>query len=318
MTTPPPEYEWLDALPPPDGISLSVALGVFDGVHRGHQALLAAAVEAAAQTVSTPAALTFDPHPASVFSPSRVPLLLGTLEQRAEMLREHGARRVIVARFDRVFAARTPDEFVREVLRDRLNARAVIIGEDFRFGCNRAGDAAFLRAAGEQAGFGVHVVAPVFIGGVPARSTGIRQMISGGEVEEAARLLGRPYALRGMVGRGRQLGRVLGFPTANIASEPGIMIPGAGVYAGRLRVGNEDRRHRAAISIGTNPTVAENAPPTVEAFILDDFNRDLYGASVEVTFPFRLRGMEKFDSLEALVQQMGRDVEDTKRRIPLE
>jgi riboflavin kinase/FMN adenylyltransferase len=310
-TATPPFYA-LDDLPA-DLPPLSVALGVFDGVHRGHQALLAMAAGAAAPE-SAPAALTFHPHPAAVFSPSRVPPLLTTLPQRAALLAAHGAQVVVVARFDRAFARQTPEEFVDHILVEKLRARAVVVGEDFRYGCDRRGDVASLRAAGERLGFVVRVVSPVFVDGMPARSTAIRQMVAGGRVEEAARLLGRPHTLPGVVVRGRQMGRGLGYPTANVAAPPEVLVPGTGIYAGRVRVGSD--WHRAAISIGTNPTVApENRAQSVEAFLLDGFDRDIYGETVEVAFVAFLRPEETFDTLDALIAQIGRDVEEAARRL---
>lgn len=289
---------------------LAVAIGVFDGVHRGHQALLSAAMEEAARLNATPAALTFDPHPAAVLSPARVPQLLGTLTERTELLRRYGAAEVIIAPFDRAMAAQTPEAFVRETLTSRLDTRAIIIGEDFRFGCDRKGDADFLRAAGERYGFGVRVVPPVFVGGVPARSTTIRQMLSGGQVEEAARLLGRDYSLRGEVVHGRKLGRTLGFPTANLAVNPQILVPVDGVYAGYATLENGDI-HRTAISVGTNPTVTPlTTVRTVEGFVMDDFTGDLYGQTLTVSFTHFLRPMLAFDGLDALIVQMRRDVSE--------
>ncbi len=307
----------LDALPA-DLPPLAVAVGVFDGVHKGHQALLAAAEKAAGAHNATPAALTFHPHPASVFSPSRVPPLLTTVFERAGLLRAHGAQIVIVARFDRAFAAQTPGEFVRHVLLEKMRARAVIVGDDFRYGCDRQGDARTLRAEGEQHGFAVEIVAPVLVDGVPARSSVIRQAVAGGgtgAIEEAARLLGRPYTLAGTVVKGRQLGRTLGFPTANVTpDDPARLVPGEGVYAGRVHVG--DTWHRAAISVGTNPTVVSAGARTVEAFLLDDFAADIYGETVTVEFVAFLRAQETYETLDALIAQMNRDVEETRRRVP--
>ena len=308
----------LDDLPP--GLPpLAVAVGVFDGVHKGHQALLAAAQKSAEMHGATPAALTFHPHPASVFSPSRVPPLLTTVGERANLLRAHGAQIVVVARFDRAFAAQTPGEFVRHVLLEKLRACAVIVGDDFRYGCDRQGDARALRAEGEQSGFAVQIVAPVLVDGVPARSSVIRQAVAGGgtgAIEEAARLLGRSYSLGGTVVKGRQLGRTLGFPTANVApDDPARLVPGEGVYAGRVHVGGA--WHRAAISVGTNPTVVLAGARTVEAFLLDGFAADIYGETVTVEFVSFLRAQEKYDILDALIAQMNRDVDEARRRVPL-
>ena len=300
-------YHLAGGEPIPHG-PLAVALGVFDGVHRGHQALLARAAEMAHTHNLTPAALTFDPHPAALFAPARAPLLLGTIAERTHLLHRYGAEVVVVAPFDRAFAALTPDEFVRDILRGRLQAGAVVVGDDFRFGCDRTGDVSFLRRAGAEAGFAVEVVPPVFVAGVPARSSAIRHMIAGGEVGEAARLLGRPYALTGPVVHGRKMGRTLGYPTANLETPAGVLVPGAGVYAGLIHLAS-GTTHRTAISVGDNPTVTINGPRTVEAFVMDGFAGDLYDQTVTVEFHHLLRPMVKFDGLDALIAQMARDVE---------
>jgi len=299
-------------------VETAVAIGVFDGVHRGHQALLEQSVAVARSKGLTPVALTFHPHPSAVFAPARTPPLLGTMSERTALLRKHGAEVVVVAAFDRALAAQTPEEFVSQVLQGKLNARAVIIGEDFRFGCDRSGDVTFLRKAGERYGFEVVVVPPVFYEGVPCRSTTIRQMIAGGKIAEATRLLGRPYLLSGTVVHGRKLGRTIGFPTANLKTPTGVLVPAAGVYAGEAILENGQRRV-AAISIGTNPTVTsgEDAPRTVEAFLLD-FEGDLYDQPLHLTFHHYLRGTEKFPSLDALIEQMHRDVAEVRRRIVIE
>jgi len=311
-----PSFHRLEEIQPGDLPPLALALGVFDGVHRGHQALIAAAQRAAVRSGegTRSAALTFDPHPAAIFAPGRVPAMLTPLEERLNLLHRYGAEVVIVAHFDRALAAQTPDEFVHRILRDTLNVRAVIVGDDFRFGCERTGDVRFLRQAARQYGFALEVITPVFIHGVPARSTGIRQMIAGGEVEEAARLLGRDYCLSGEVVTGRQLGRTLGYPTANLATEPGVLIPDAGVYACWARLA-DGSRYRAAVSVGANITIAPDAPRTVEAYLMDGFHGDLYGQRIVLEFAHRLRAMEKFDSLEALTRQMAHDVDEAAHRL---
>lgn len=299
---------YLDQLPDPNLPPTAVTIGVFDGVHRGHQALLAEACTAAQEQGIISAALTFDPHPSAVFSPARTPELLGTLSERADRLHEYGVEAVIVARFDREFAAQTPDAFIQEVLRDRLRAQVVVVGDDFRFGCNRTGDINELRAAGDRFGFMVRVVPPVFIGGTPARSTTVRQLLVGGKVVEAADLLGRPYALSGVVVRGRQLGRTIGFPTANLQTEPGILVPATGIYAAGATL-EDGRKIRAAVSIGTNPTVTPEATTrTVEAYLMEGFSEDIYDQRLTLHFSHFLRPMLKLDSLEALIERMHSDV----------
>ncbi|MBB6053058.1 bifunctional riboflavin kinase/FAD synthetase [Armatimonas rosea] len=276
----------------------AITIGVFDGVHRGHQALLATA-RASGLPVT---ALTFDPHPAALLSPARTPKLLGTLAERTALLKAAGAERVEVIPFDPAFAALTPAAFIEQVLRP-VQPEWIVVGDDFRFGCERRGDVETLRAAGLR----VEAVPGVFVDGVPARSTVIRQMLSGGQVAEAARLLGRPYTLSGEVVHGRKLGRTIGYPTANLASDPRVLIPAPGVYAGQATLA-DGRVFRAAISIGTNPTVTENGPLTVEAFLLEGFDEDLYGQVLTLSFVHFLRGTVKFDGLDALLQQMAADV----------
>lgn len=276
----------------------ALTIGVFDGVHRGHQALLTAA-RASGLPVT---ALTFDPHPAALLSPARTPKLLGTLAERTAQLKAAGAEAVQVIPFDAAFATLTPDAFIEQVLRP-FQPSLIVVGDDFRFGCERRGDVETLRAAGLR----VEAVPGVFVEGVPARSTVIRQMLSGGQVAEAARLLGRPYTLSGTVVHGRKLGRTIGYPTANLASNTRVLIPAPGVYAGQATLA-DGRVLRAAISIGTNPTVTENGPLTVEAFLLEGFAEDIYEQRLTLSFVHFLRGTVKFDGLDALLQQMATDV----------
>ena len=282
----------------------ALTIGVFDGVHRGHQALLTTA-KASGLPVR---ALTFDPHPAALLSPGRTPKLLGTLDGRVARLQEYGADRVQVISFDHAFAALTPDSFINTILKPHQPA-LIVVGEDFRFGCERRGNVEALRAAGLE----VAVVPGVFIEGVPARSTVIRQMLAGGQVGEATRLLGRPYTLTGEVVHGRKLGRTIGYPTANLATHPSLLIPAAGVYAGQATL-EGGRIFPAAISIGTNPTVTDNGLLTVEAFLMDGFDEEIYGQALTLSFVQFLRGTVKFESLEALLEQMAADIAQISRR----
>jgi riboflavin kinase / FMN adenylyltransferase len=280
----------------------AVTIGIFDGVHLGHRALLAAA-----RTSGLPVtALTFDPHPAALLSPSRVPLLLGTLTERRELLRGNGADTVQVLPFDAALAALSPEAFVEDILLRRLDAGVVVVGEDFRYGCERRGTIDSLRAEGQRYGFTIQVVPSVFLDGVPVRSTTIRQMLLGGQPEAATKLLGRPYALTGRVASGKQLGRTLGFPTANLACPPGILIPAPGVYAGRVGT------FLAAISIGVNVTIDDRAQPTVEAHLLD-FEGDLYGQELTLEFTQFIRPMQKFANLDELIAAIHSDVASVRK-----
>lgn len=283
-------------------MSVAVTIGIFDGVHRGHRALL----DSARTTGLSVTALTFDPHPAALLSPSRVPAMLLSLSDRERLLREGGADSVVALPFDRAFAAQTPEEFIEGILLGKLRATCVVVGEDFRYGCDRRGDIAALKSSGERHGFSMVVVPPVFLDGVPARSTTIRQMLLGGQPEAAARLLGRPHFLTGTVVRGKQLGRTIGFPTANLDVPHGLLVPAPGVYAGEATWNGETRK--AAISVGVNVTVDEAAPPTVEAHLLD-FDGDLYDKTLTLTFERFLRPMVKFDGLDALIAAIRADVD---------
>lgn len=302
----------LEDIRPGDLPPVAVALGVFDGVHKGHQALLSEVMESSRTTGAVPSVLTFDPHPAFAFAPERVPSMLGTLPERIALLKQHGAQIVVVAHFDQALAAQTPGQFARHILAETLGARAVVVGEDFRFGRSRAGDVASLRETGTQHGFTVHAVAPVFVDGIPARSTEIRQRVSIGDVEVAARLLGRSYSLSGEVAHGKKLGRTLGYPTANLDSPLEVLVPGAGVYACRAHL-PDGSTHRAAVSVGTNQTISPDAPRTVEAFLMDGFSGDLYEQAITVEFLHYLRPMLKFDGLPSLITQMAKDVQEAER-----
>jgi len=288
----------------------AVAIGVFDGVHQGHRALVAAARDAAAASGGTVAALTFDPHPLDVLRPGHPVPLLGTLEERCALLREAGVERIAVARFCREFASQDPTRFARDILAGRLGARDVVVGEDFRFGTGQRGDVAALRALGKTLGFATHVVPEWRDGSLPARSTVIRGLLEVGEVASASRLLGRDYSVPGVVVPGKRLGRTIGFPTANLESEPRRVVPASGVYAGW--VDGSFGRRMAAVSVGVNATIDPAAEPTVEAHLLD-FDGDLYGQRIVVTFHRRLRGMVQFDGLPALVAQIQADVNETRR-----
>lgn len=276
--------------------------------------MLAAAVAEAGRTGAVPTALTFDPHPAVLLAPSRVPLLLSSLDERVALLQSAGAAQVIVEPFDARLGALTPAEFAERVLVGRLRASTVVVGDDFRFGCHRSGDIATLKELGARLGFTVRVIPPVLVDGVPARSSVVRQMVADSRVEAAARLLGRPLTRSGTVVRGRQLGRTIGFPTANLEVPAGLSVPGAGVYAGRAFV--PQGVFAAAISVGVNVTVDETAPSTVEAYLLD-FDDDLYDRPLTLEFVAHLRGMVKFDGLAALSAQIAQDVAATRRAILL-
>jgi len=314
----------LDEVPDAWGPSV-VTIGVFDGVHRGHQRIVTAAAAAAAGLGLPLVVATFDPHPAEVIRPGSHPLLLCTLRRRAQLLAELGAAAVCVLEFTLEFSRLGPDEFVRAVLADRLHARRVVVGENFRFGHRAAGDLALLAELGEKYDFRAEGIPLLAQDGVTMSSSAIRDLLAAGDVAGAARGLGRPHRVEGVVVRGDQRGRVLGFPTANLETAEHTAIPADGVYAGWLASldadGHEAGRGRergapgageaqrwpAAISVGTNPTF-DGRHRVVEAYALDRDDLDLYGVHVAVDFAARLRGMVRFDSVDALVGQMRLDV----------
>ena len=255
--------------------------------------------------------ITFDPHPDEVIRPGSHPPFLTTPRRQAELLAGLGADAVFVLPFSLEFSRLSPDEFVRIVLAERLHAAAVVVGEDFRFGYKAAGDVPLLAQLGEKYDFTVEGVPLLVIGGTTMSSTYIRERLAAGDVAAAAAALGRPHRVDGVVVRGHMRGRALGFPTANLETPPHTATPANGVYAGALISldldGAEVTRWPAAISVGTNPTFG-GTDHTVEAYALDRDDLDLYGTHAAIEFTARLRGTEKFDSVDALVAQMREDV----------
>ena len=294
-----------------------VTIGAYDGVHLGHQAVLRLVRELADARGLEAALVTFDRHPAEVVRPESAPRLLTTLEQRLELLDATGDLDLCwVLTFDEARSKEAAEDFVREVLVDGVGARLVVVGADFHFGHRRGGNVPLLERMGAEFGFEVLGLGLVAVEGdatgVPYSSTRIRELLAKGDVAEAARLLGRPHEVRGVVERGDQRGAEhLGFPTANLTVPERICLPADGVYAGTFVA--EDRvEHPAAISVGTRPTFYEDGDVLVEAYVLD-FDGDLYGQRVKVRFREWVRGQERFDSTEALVEQMNTDVEATRR-----
>jgi riboflavin kinase / FMN adenylyltransferase len=286
-----------------------IAIGNFDGVHRGHQRLVQRTVELAAEGSLIPAALTFSPHPARVLAPDRAPPLLISELRRIELLRELGLGEVVTQAFTRELAALSPEAFVSDLLVGQLSARAVCVGYDFSFGHKRSGTVDTLVELGQRLGISVAIVPAVRVRSTVCSSTAIRGFIASGQVQEAAALLGRPVELEGVVVHGAQRGRTIGFPTINLAVENEVQ-PRGGVYAGRARL-SDGRTVRAAINVGTNPTFTDERKVHVEAYLLD-VSEDLYGARVRLFFDERLRDELKFDGVEALVAQMDRDVATTR------
>lgn len=287
-----------------------MALGNFDGVHLGHQAVLRRAVEEARERGFRAVAATFDPHPRSVLVPGRRLGLLSTLELRREALLRYGADETRVITFDLALSRKGPREFVDEVLVGDIGAEIVVVGENFRFGHKAAGDVEDLAALMRERGGEAYAVPVKSEGGRGAiSSTRIRELLSAGEVGEAGMLLGRPYVIRGEVTKGDGRGRSIGYPTANVVPDPVQLVPARGVYAGFVRVG--DRWHPACTNVGLAPTFARNEE-RVEAHLIG-FDENLYGRVVDVSFVERIRAEKKFSGVEELVEQIGRDVEEAQR-----
>jgi riboflavin kinase/FMN adenylyltransferase len=293
-----------------------VTIGEFDGVHAGHQRIVSRAREAAGELGLPVAVVTFDPHPDEVIRPGSHPPLLATGRRRLQLLAGLGVDAVCVIAFTLEFSRLSAEEFVRTVLAERLHAARVVVGENFRFGHKAAGDVALLAELGEKYDFTVEGVPLLTEDGVTVSSTVIRQLLGDGDVAGAAEELGRPHRVEGVVVRGHQRGRALGFPTANLETPEQTAIPADGVYAGWLvsldPAGEETERWPAAISVGTNPTF-DGKERTVEAHALDRDDLDLYGTHVAVDFVARLRATVKFDSVDALVRQMYIDIGDARR-----
>jgi riboflavin kinase / FMN adenylyltransferase len=276
-----------------DRAARSVAVGTFDGVHLGHRAVIE----------GSDSVLTFDPHPVSVVAPRHTPKLLTTLEVKAELISQLGVQELIVIPFDADFAAHTADEFISDVLVGALGAERVAIGENFRFGHKAQGDPRLLAS---DARFQTVVRPLLEVDGEIVSSSHIRGLVLAGEVDQAARFLGAPFQLRGEVVHGDERGRELGFPTANLVPEEALACPGHGVYACLA-----DGDTPAAVSIGVRPTFDTGRGELIEAYLID-FDGDLYGSTLRLDFLARLRGERRFDTREALIEQMRRDVARTR------
>lgn len=301
-------WRGLDAIPSGWGRCV-LTVGVFDGLHRGHQELVRAAVTKAAQLGLPAVLMTFDPHPAEVVRPGSHPAELITLRRKAELAAELGIDVFVVLPFTPALAATEPEAFVHDVFVEKLHVASVVVGENFRFGHRGAGDVDLLRSLGLKFGFTAQGVGLVSKDTLTVTSTLVRASVDAGDVHAAAEALGRPHRVEGIVvhGEGRG-GSELGYPTANLDVVPHGAIPGDGVYAGWFLLG--DRRSPAAISIGSNPTF-HGRVRTVEAFVLEN-GGNFYGRRVALDFVERLRGTVRYDSVEALIDQIGIDVEQTR------
>lgn len=300
-------WRGLDGVPTGWGRSV-VTVGVFDGMHRGHQRLVERAVARGRERGLPAVLVTFDPHPAELVRPGSHPAQLTTLRRRADLSAELGIDAFCVLPFTPELSRTEPSAFAHHVLVERLHAASVVVGRNFRFGHRAEGDVALLVELGERFGFAVEGLDLTGDDGVTFSSTYVRACIDAGDVAAAAVALGRPHRVEGVVVHGARRGRDLGFPTANIASAPYTALPADGVYAGRFAIG--DRLLPTAISVGTNPTFSGRVR-TLEAYVLG-VEEDFYGHQVAVDLVARLRGQEHYDDVDALVAQMHRDVARTR------
>jgi riboflavin kinase / FMN adenylyltransferase len=285
----------------------ALAVGSFDGVHLGHRAVLEKLLAVAGERGLSPAWITFDPHPRCVLDPVNCPQQITTLEERLSLVRELGVEHAIVLGFTRTLAALPAEEFVRRLL-DAMGLRVLVAGYDFAFGRGRTGDVAWLREHGSRHGYEVREVAPFRLEGEEVHSSDVRRLVTLGDVEAASRLLGREFALAGLVEPGDRIGHEIGWPTVNLAVPPGKLVPGHGIYAGWAE--GPAGEHEAAISVGYRPTF-DKTDLRVEAYLLD-FDGDLYQQRLELRFVARLRDQVKFPDARALSEQIGRDVEATR------
>ena len=287
-----------------------LTLGTFDGVHRGHQEILRRLVACARGIHGTAIVLTFRPHPTAVLAPARAPVLLTDWRRRIEQIAEAGADTLIVERFTRAFSEISAADIVRRFLVDTLGVRTIIVGHRVSFGHNREGTAESLRRFGAQYGFGVDIVGPVEVDGVVVSSSAVRRAISAGDLVRARAYLGQAPSVAGRVVPGQRRGKSLGFPTANLRVG-GTVLPPDGVYAVRVNVGG--RQHPGVANLGFNPTFSEHAH-RLEAHLFD-FDADLYGQRIDVSFVKRLRGETKFANVQALIAQIALDAEAARRAL---
>ena len=287
----------------------AITIGNFDGVHLGHQAMLARLTAQAASLGAAPTVLSFEPHPREIFTPDSAPTRLTSLREKLEILEGLGVEHVHICRFTRGFAALSAGDFIRRILVDGLKARYVLVGDDFRFGAKRVGDLNLLKTMGQQLGFEAESLPTVENGGERVSSTLVRDTLAAGDMEHAARLLKRPYSISGRVVGGDKLGREIGYPTANIQLKHNRP-PITGIFAVRVQ-GLDAPDWPGVASLGTRPTVHANGKPTLEVHLFN-FNRSIYRQHLRVEFLHKLRDEAKFDSLEALIAQIDKDAQQAR------
>ena len=294
----------------PAGRKVCVAIGVFDGVHLGHQQVIRQTLADAGQQEAMAVAVTFDKHPNSIVAPDRVPPLIHSLPQKLHAIAALGVDATWLIRFDEPFSRQSGEEFVRGMARDFGHLHSICVGSDFTFGHKRSGNVSSLKSLGAELSFAVHGIAAVSLDGQPVSSTRIREAIRAGQFDSASQMLGRGYSLAGSVIKGDQFGRKLGFPTANVDVR-GLVLPPNGVYA--VQAHANGKLFRAVLNIGLRPTISAGAAlPQVEAHLLD-FRGDLYGQELEIKFIGKLRDEKKFPSADALKEQIARDIKQAGR-----
>ena len=291
----------LSALPGP----LFLAIGVFDGVHRGHQAVISTSASHAESADGTPVVVTFDPHPEKVLRPHAAPHLLTATQHKIALIRNLGVAHLLVIGFDRKFAATSPEDFVEQLVTHSKPLREICVGHEWSFGKNRVGNLDLLKKLGRQYDFNVVGVAPVKVNGTVVSSTAIRQAIENGDFPKAAEMLGREYTILGAVVRGDNLGKKIGFPTANLSAHS-EQFPPNGVYLAEASI--DGVLHHGVVNLGVRPTVTGGKSERVLEIHLLDFNREIYGQDVEVRFVQYLRPEKKFESVQALTRQIDADV----------
>jgi riboflavin kinase/FMN adenylyltransferase len=289
---------------------LFLAIGVFDGVHLGHQAVISTSARNAKEHGGTPVVVTFDPHPAKVLRPAAAPHLLTATKHKIELIRSLGVEHLLVIRFDKDFADTKPEQFVEQLVTHSRPLREICVGHEWSFGKNRAGNLALLKQLGSRQSFDVIGIAPVMVGGKTVSSTAIRGAIEEGDFASASRMLGRDFTILGTVKPGAQLGRKLGFPTANLGAH-NEQFPPNGVYVAEAIL--HSKVYKAVANLGYRPTVAGGNPERLLEIHFLDLNRDIYGEDVEVRFLRYLRPERKFENLDALAAQIAADVEEARR-----
>ena len=288
---------------------LFLAIGVFDGVHLGHQAVISTSAEHARTANGTPVVVTFDPHPEKILRPQRAPHLLTATQHKVALIRHLGVRHLLIINFDNKFAATEPEKFVEELVGHSKSLREICVGHEWAFGKNRRGNLDLLKQLGAKHDFTVVGIPPVKINGAVVSSTAIREAVEKGDFAKAAEMLGREYTVLGTVVHGDNLGKKIGFPTANLSAHS-EQFPPNGVYVADAEIDNQV--YRGVINLGVRPTVSEGKSERVLEIHLFDFDRDLYGRDIEVRFLKFLRPEKKFANLDALVEQIGRDCTEAR------